>query len=95
MTLLPHSQIAVKVADISLRNELVVVSVASLSQLTLRRPCCFFSAHKARLIKCGDLSLSGILDAVAKMIVQSQKIASSTDVQVNSNDACAELMSCS
>ena len=49
----------------------------------------------ARLIKRGDLSLSGILDAVAKMILQSQKIASSTDVQVNSNDACAELMSCS
>ena len=74
MTLLPSSQIAVKVADTSPRNEQVVVSVASLSQLTLRRPCCFFSAHVARLSKCGDLSLSGILDAVAKMILQSHRL---------------------
>ena len=85
-TLLPSSQIAVKVA---------VVLVAFPSQLTLRRSCCFFSAHMARLIKCGDLSLSSILDAVAKSTLQSQKIASSTNVQVNSNDACSELMSCS
>ena len=35
------------------------------------------------------------LDAVANSTLQSQNFASSTDVQVNSNDACAELMSCS
>ena len=92
---LPSSQIAVKVADTSLRNEQTVVSVTCVPLLILRRPCCLFPAHVTGLVKCGDLNLSGILDACAKSTLQPQNIASSTDVQVNSNDACAELESCS
>ena len=86
---LPSSQIAVKVADNSLRDEKTVVSVTCVPLLILRRPK---PGHVAGLIKYDDLNFSGILDAVAKSSLQSQNIASSPDVQVNPNDAYDDLL---
>ena len=73
MTLLPSSQIAVKVADTSPRKKETVVSVTCVPLLSLRRPCCLFPAHVADLVKSGDLNLSGILDAVVKSTLRSPK----------------------
>ena len=90
-TWLPSSQIAVKVADTSLRNEQIFSSVTCVSLLSLRQPRHTWPARSPHLASVPQASWTQL----SSQRCNPKFFASATDVQVISNDACAELKSCS